>query len=142
MALYNYSSEQTDQELSEINVTPFIDVMLVLLIIFMVTVPISTVTVPLDLPTAQAKVEPNLEKPIILSLNRERELYLGDEKVLNDNLGEEIDKLTQAKRDTVIFLQIDKTVPYEYLMDIMNQLRSAGYFKIGLVGLGPDTENH
>lgn len=136
---YNESS-YNEQELSEINVTPFIDVMLVLLIIFMVTVPISTVTIPLDLPVAKAKVEPNIEKPIVLSLNQEKELYLGNERLLGKDLGSEIDKLTNSKRDTVIFFQIDKRVPYEELMDVMNQLRSAGYFKIGLVGLETDRE--
>ncbi|TNH05540.1 TonB system transport protein ExbD [Testudinibacter sp. TR-2022] len=132
---FHLSDSTNEQELSEINVTPFIDVMLVLLIIFMVTIPLTTVTVPIDLPIAKANVEPQLEKPIILSLNQQQELFLGNEPLLLHNLATALDQLTVNNRDTVIFFQVDKTIPYEILMNVMNQLRTAGYLKIGLVGL-------
>ncbi|KAE9530230.1 TonB system transport protein ExbD [Testudinibacter aquarius] len=132
---FHLSDSTNEQELSEINVTPFIDVMLVLLIIFMVTVPLATVTVPIDLPIAKANVEPQLEKPIILSLNQQQELFLGNEPLPLHNLATALDQLTVNNRDMVIFFQVDKTIPYEILMNVMNQLRTAGYLKIGLVGL-------
>lgn len=130
----NLPSEQ-DQELSEINVTPFIDVMLVLLIIFMVTVPLTTVTVPLDLPVAQEQPTPPTDKPLILSLNKEKQLFLGDEPIAEENLVELLNVKTEHNLDTVIFFQADKEVNYESLLQVISRLRQGGYLKIGLVGL-------
>ncbi|QLB20753.1 TonB system transport protein ExbD [Vespertiliibacter pulmonis] len=130
----NLPSEQ-DQELSEINVTPFIDVMLVLLIIFMVTVPLTTVTVPLDLPVAQEQPTPPTDKPLILSLNKEKQLFLGDESIAEENLVELLNVKTERNLETVIFFQADKEVNYESLLQVISRLRQGGYLKIGLVGL-------
>lgn len=130
----NLPSEQ-DQELSEINVTPFIDVMLVLLIIFMVTVPLTTVTVPLDLPVAQEQPTPPTNKPLILSLNKEKQLFLGDEPIAEESLVELLNVKTEHNLDTVIFFQADKKVNYESLLQVISRLRQGGYLKIGLVGL-------
>lgn len=130
----NLPSEQ-DQELSEINVTPFIDVMLVLLIIFMVTVPLTTVTVPLDLPVAQEQPTPPTDKPLILSLNKEKQLFLGDEPIAEENLVELLNVKTERNLETVIFFQADKEVNYESLLQVISRLRQGGYLKIGLVGL-------
>ncbi len=124
-----------DTELSEINVTPFIDVMLVLLIIFMVVVPVATVSVPLELPVAQEKVSPSQEKPVMLSLNREHELFMDADRVSMTELPSALEARTNGNRETVVFLQIDKEVPYDMVMQMMNLLRQAGYLKIGLVGL-------
>lgn len=130
----HFSAEQ-DQELSEINVTPFIDVMLVLLIIFMVTVPLTTVTVPLDLPVAQEKATPPAEKPVVLSLNKEKQLFLGDEAVAEEELIAALNSKTEGKVDTVIFFQVDKEANYDSLLQVISRLRQGGYLKIGLVGL-------
>ncbi len=122
--------------MSEINVTPFIDVMLVLLIIFMVAAPLATVDIKVDLPTSTAKPQPKPEKPVILTLKEGHELYLGNDLVNNnDQLAEQLDKQTNGNKETTIFFQADKTVNYEDLITVMNDLRSAGYLKIGLVGL-------
>lgn len=129
-----FSTEQ-DQELSEINVTPFIDVMLVLLIIFMVTVPLTTVTVPLDLPVAQEQPTPQTDKPLVLSLNKEKQLFLGDELVNEARLIETLNAKTAHNVETVVFFQVDKAVNYENLLHIISLLRQGGYLKIGLVGL-------
>lgn len=134
-------SSDHEQEMSEINVTPFIDVMLVLLIIFMVVVPVATVTVPLELPVAQEKVSPSQEKPVILSLNRQLELYMDSDLIQMTNLPSALEKRTQGNRETVVFLQIDKEVSYDMVMQLMNLLRQAGYLKIGLVGLQDDTDD-
>ena len=120
----------------EINVTPFIDVMLVLLIIFMVAAPLATVDIKVDLPASTAKPQPRPEKPIFLSVKADQSVYLGDDKVTREQLGQILDAKTQGKKDTTIFFQADKGVDYSDLMEVMNALRGAGYLKVGLVGLG------
>ncbi|WAH58975.1 TonB system transport protein ExbD [Pseudomonas silvicola] len=119
----------------EINVTPFIDVMLVLLIIFMVAAPLATVDIKVDLPASTAKPAPRPEKPLFLSVKADQSLYLGDDKVDRTQLGPVLDAKTKGKKDTTIFFQADKSVDYGDLMEVMNALRTAGYLKVGLVGL-------
>jgi biopolymer transport protein ExbD len=119
----------------EINVTPFIDVMLVLLIIFMVAAPLATVDIKVDLPASTSKPAPRPEKPLFLSVKADQSLYLGDDKVSREQLGQVLDAKTKGKKDTTIFFQADKGVDYGDLMDVMNALRGAGYLKVGLVGL-------
>lgn len=119
----------------EINVTPFIDVMLVLLIIFMVAAPLATVDIKVDLPASTAKPQSRPEKPIFLSVKADQSLYLGDDKVAREQLGQILDVRTKGKKDTTIFFQADKGVDYGDLMEVMNALRGAGYLKVGLVGL-------
>jgi biopolymer transport protein ExbD len=119
----------------EINVTPFIDVMLVLLIIFMVAAPLSTVDVAVDLPVAQAKPQPRPDKPIYLTVKQDLSLALGNDAVPSTSLAAMLDGVTKSDRNQRIFLRADKTVPYGELMRVMNLLRSAGYLKVALVGL-------
>ncbi|WP_341521802.1 TonB system transport protein ExbD [Pseudomonas sp. G.S.17] len=119
----------------EINVTPFIDVMLVLLIIFMVAAPLATVDIKVDLPASTAKPQPRPEKPIFLSVKADQSLFLGDDKVAREQLGQILDAKTKGKKETTIFFQADKGVDYGDLMEVMNALRGAGYLKVGLVGL-------
>ena len=122
-------------ESHEINVTPFIDVMLVLLIIFMVAAPLATVSVPVDLPASNAPPTPKDDKPIVLSVAGDLTLSLGDKKVSMDTLGGVLDKATGKDREQRIFLRADKSVAYGDLMDVMNHLRDTGYLKVALVGL-------
>ena len=124
-----------DAELSEINITPFIDVMLVLLIIFMVASPLSTVDVAVDLPTSNARAEKRPDKPIFVTLKADRTLALGETPVRRDMLAAALDSATETRRDTRIFLRADKTVPYGELMSALNLMRAAGYLKVALVGL-------
>ena len=119
----------------EINVTPFIDVMLVLLIIFMVAAPLATVDIKVDLPASTAKPAPRPEKPVFLSVKADQHLYVGDDKVERTQLGQILDAKTHGNKDTTIFFQADKGVDYGDLMEVMNTLRGAGYLKVGLVGL-------
>ena len=119
----------------EINVTPFIDVMLVLLIIFMVAAPLATVDIKVDLPASTAKPVPRPEKPVFLSVKADQNLYVGDDKVERTQLGQILDAKTHGNKDTTIFFQADKGVDYGDLMEVMNTLRGAGYLKVGLVGL-------
>ncbi|MBD8492214.1 TonB system transport protein ExbD [Pseudomonas syringae] len=119
----------------EINVTPFIDVMLVLLIIFMVAAPLATVDIKVDLPASTAQPQPRPEKPIFLSVKADKNLYLGNDMVTREQIGQVLDARTHGKKDTTIFFQADKGVDYGDLMEVMNTLRAAGYLKVGLVGL-------
>lgn len=127
--------EESGGEVSEINVTPFIDVMLVLLIIFMVAAPLSTVDVPVDLPTSNAVPQERPDEPVYLTIQEDLSLSLGEDKISRDGLGAGLDAKTGSNRDERIFLRADGSVPYSDIMDVMNTLRSAGYLKIGLVGL-------
>jgi len=122
-------------ELHEINVTPFIDVMLVLLIIFMVAAPLSTVEVAVDLPVSTAKPQPRPDKPLFLTIKADLSLAIGNEPIPRGQIAQAIDAATETDRQKRIFLRADKTVPYGELMIVMNQLRAAGYLKLALVGL-------
>jgi biopolymer transport protein ExbD len=121
-------------ELHEINVTPFIDVMLVLLIIFMVVSPLATVDLKIDLPAASAKPEPRPEQPVFISLKADQSLYLGERPVSLAQLGARLDAQTGADKQTTLFFQADKRVQYEHVMAVVDALRLAGYLKVGLVG--------
>jgi|SRR5262245_20227994 len=122
-------------EVHEINVTPFIDVMLVLLIIFMVAAPLATVDVAVNLPASTAEPQPRPSKPIFLTLKRDLTLALGEQPVGRDALASGLDALTKGDRDTRIFLRADQEVAYGALMEVMNLMRKAGYLKVALVGL-------
>ena len=119
----------------EINVTPFIDVMLVLLIIFMVAAPLATVDVPVDLPASTAPPQPKPDKPLYLTIRADSSLVLGSDEVSLANLPGALKTASQDDTQQRIFLRADKSVNYATLMQTMNKLREAGYLKIALVGL-------
>lgn len=122
-------------EVSDINVTPFIDVILVLLIIFMVAAPLSTVDVAVDLPVSNAQPQPRPDTPIFLTVKGDLSLTLGNDGVPRESLGATLDRQTNSDREQRVFLRADGAVAYRELMDVMNLLRQAGYLKIALVGL-------
>lgn len=123
------------QETHEINVTPFIDVMLVLLIIFMVAAPLATVDIPVDLPAAAAKQAPRPDKPVMLTVKQDLSLALGNDVISKDFLQEKLEIRTAGDKEQRIFLRADKAVAYGDLMEVMNSLRDAGYLKVALIGL-------
>jgi len=123
----------------EINVTPFIDVMLVLLIIFMVAAPLSTVDVAVDLPASNALPAPRPTEPIFLTVKADLSLAFGNDPIVREGLKGALDGKTQGKTDERIFVRADKTVDFGDLMEVMNELRTAGYLKIALVGLESTT---
>ena len=123
------------EENHEINVTPFIDVILVLLIIFMVAAPLATVDVNVDLPGSTATAAPRPETPLFLTLKNDLSLAIGNDTVPRETFAATLAGRTKSDRQTRIFLRADKAVGYGELMEVMNLLRGAGYLKIALVGL-------
>ncbi|MCW5679919.1 MAG: TonB system transport protein ExbD [Xanthobacteraceae bacterium] len=135
-AAFNGNGENDDlNELSEINVTPFIDVMLVLLIIFMVAAPLSTVDVAVDLPASNAQKQNKPDKLVFLTVKNDLSLVIDNEPVDRTGLQAALDLRSEKDRERRIFLRADRTVPYGEIMNVMNLLRDAGYLKIALVGL-------
>ena len=134
MAMRLNDDLENDGEMHEINVTPFIDVMLVLLIIFMVAAPLATVDVKVNLPASSSQPQPRPEKPIYLSVKADKSMFLGNDPVTEANMINALDSLTAGKKDTTVFFRADKTVDYETMMKVMDTLHQAGYLKIGLVG--------
>ena len=118
----------------EINVTPFIDVMLVLLIIFMVAAPLATVDVKVDLPVSSAAPAPKPEKPVFLSIKADGVMLVGETQVTAANLGAQVTAATKGDREQRIFLRADKAITYDTIMQAMNGLRAAGYVHVALVG--------
>ncbi|MWV62445.1 biopolymer transporter ExbD [Helicobacter saguini] len=121
---------ENESEFSDINVTPFIDIMLVLLIIFMVVTPLMTSSVKIELPKTSDKAKDNDKKPIIIYIT-ESEIKINDKDV-NGDLVPLLDTLTDNNKDEVMYLYIDKAVQYEKIMDTLNTLKDGGYNKIAL----------
>jgi TonB system transport protein ExbD (group 1) len=122
-------------ETHEINVTPFIDVILVLLIIFMIAAPLATVDIGVDLPASAAEQQQRPDKPVFLTVKGDLSLAVGEDTVPRDSLGGVLALATKGNKDERIFLRADRAVSYGDVMEVMNMLRNAGYLKVALVGL-------
>tara|TARA_A100001011_G_scaffold400729_1_gene518032 strand:- start:927 stop:1394 length:468 start_codon:yes stop_codon:yes gene_type:complete len=120
-------------QMSEINVTPFVDVMLVLLIVFMVTAPLLTVGIPVDLPKVKATALTDQKDPIEITVNLEGEVYIGESLVEVENLIPRINAITELNTEARIYIRGDRVVAYGRVMEIMSIINSAGYIKVALI---------
>ncbi len=119
--------------MSEINVTPFVDVMLVLLIVFMVTAPLLTVGIKVDLPKVEATALTDIKDPIEITVNLEGDIYIGESKVEVENLIPRLNAITEQNTEARIYVRGDRVVAYGRIMEIMSTINSAGYVKVALI---------
>ena len=123
--------------MSEINVTPFVDVMLVLLIVFMVTAPLLTVGIPVDLPKVKASALTDQKDPLEITVKIGGEIYLGESEVDVENLIPRLNAITELNKEARIYVRGDRVVAYGRIMEIMSLVNSAGYIKVALVTQNP-----
>jgi biopolymer transport protein ExbD len=134
MAVQLQHDDDSLVDMHDINVTPFIDVMLVLLIIFMVAAPLATVNVPLNLPVSTSQPQPPEPDPLFVSVQADLKLFIGDAPVTREALPAQLATLTHGDKEARVFVRADKAVSYGDFMAVMNLLRDAGYLKVALVG--------
>ena len=128
-----YSGRQSYRPMSEINVTPMVDVMLVLLIIFMVTAPLLTVGVPVDLPKTQAEVLSDPDEPLVITVDAQGQLFLQETPVDITGLAPRLMAITQNKLDTRIYVRGDQSIQYGRVMEVMGALTTAGFAQVALI---------
>ena len=131
---YRYS------KMSEINVTPFVDVMLVLLIVFMVTAPLLTVGVPVDLPKTRAATINDTQEPLVVSIDAARAIFLQETETTIEKLIPRLREVVKANPELRIFIRGDETLPYGNVMGVMGELSAAGFRKVSLLGKLPKTK--
>ena len=123
--------------MSEINVTPFVDVMLVLLIVFMVTAPLLTVGIPVDLPKVKANALTDQKDPLEITVKLDGSVYLGESLVEVENLISRLNAITDQNSQARIYVRGDRVVAYGRVMEIMSLINTAGYVKVALVTQNP-----
>ena len=119
--------------MSEINVTPMVDVMLVLLVVFMVSAPLMTVGVPVDLPKTDAPQMVGQDEPLVVSVNEKGEVFLQETKITLEQLAPRLVAITQNKKDTRIFVRGDKAIAYGQVMEVMGTVNLAGFTRVALL---------
>jgi biopolymer transport protein TolR len=123
--------------MADINVTPLVDVMLVLLVVFMVTAPLLTVGVPVDLPQTQAPPINEPKEPTVITVNKEGELFIQDSSVPMDGLVEKLQAITNNNPDAVLYVRGDKDINYGKVLEVMSLISNAGFHKVSLVAEAP-----
>ena len=129
----NRRRSRGNSPISDINVTPLVDVMLVLLIVFMVTAPLLTVGVPIELPKTAAKQMTDENEPLTITIDKNSKIYIQELEVDFDELTEKLEAIGQSNYDQKIYINGDKDISYEVLMKVMAKISSSGYTSIGLV---------
>lgn len=129
----NYKGFSNNKPMSEINVTPFVDVMLVLLIIFMITAPLLTTGVSVDLPKTDSQTLPGRDEPITVTINKEGEVFLGENLIQVNTLTAKLKAITSIKPSTRIFIRADENISYGQVVNIMSVITNAGYKKVALI---------
>jgi biopolymer transport protein ExbD len=134
MKLSNGGDDEDDlAPMAEINVTPFVDVMLVLLIIFMVAAPLMIAGVPVNLPQSAAARQNPPQKPMVVTISPDQGLFIRDEQVARDGLIARLGELRQAEGDAVAYVRADKSIPYGAVMAVLGEVAAAGYTRISLL---------
>ena len=119
--------------MSEINVTPFVDVMLVLLIIFMVTAPMMVQGLDVDLPEATAKALDSEDEHLVITINKDQQIYINDFEVTVEFLSAKLQKVLQARSDQAVYLKADKSIPYGIVVQVMAEIKGAGVEQLGMI---------
>ncbi|UCD81792.1 MAG: protein TolR [Desulfobacterales bacterium] len=119
--------------MSEINVTPFVDVMLVLLIIFMVTAPMMIQGLDVDLPEATAKPLNSEKEHLVITINKDQQVYINDFQVTVESLQEKLRKIVQGRQDRDVYLKADKSIPYGIVVQVMAEIKAAGVEQLGMI---------
>ena len=125
--------------MSEINVTPLVDVMLVLLIVFMITAPLLTVGVPVDLPETEAAQLTDRDEPLVISVDAEGKIYIQETEVEPDGLAAKLRAIMGARQDTYVYVRGDRAIAYGRVMEVMGALAAAGFDKVSLMAEVPRT---
>jgi biopolymer transport protein TolR len=128
-----YGARRKAQPMSEINVTPMVDVMLVLLVIFMVTAPLLTVGVPVQLPKTKAAAMTNPDEPIVISVEKEGKVFLQETEIALDEIGPRLAAITANKPDTTIYVRADQDTNYGMFAQVLAELQASGFSKVGLI---------
>ena len=126
-------TENQRELMSDINVTPFVDVMLVLLIIFMVTAPMMVEGLNVDLPEATAKPLDSEKEHLIITIDENHQIFINDFKINIDFLGEKLNKMLQGRSDREVYLKADKKIPYGIVVQVMAEIKKAGIEQLGMV---------
>ena len=124
--------------MADINVTPFVDVMLVLLVVFMVTAPLLTVGVPVDLPKTDAQQISTPEEPVVITIDAQNRVYIQETEVPLENLAARLAAITGANPDTKIYVRGDRSIEYGRIMEVMGSVSQAGFKKVSLLANLPD----
>jgi len=127
------TGEESYAPLAEINVTPMVDVMLVLLVIFMVAAPLLTVGVPINLPKSSAAQVTEPQQPLVVSINKDGETFIGDDKVIGDDLKTQLGELATQDPTRIVYVRGDRDIEYGTLMDLLGEVNSAGFAKVSLL---------
>jgi biopolymer transport protein TolR len=133
----DFSSDRNGSQISQINVTPLVDVMLVLLVIFMVTAPIIQQGVQINLPQAQAGAVASDEEPLVVSITQNGRLYLNDNPISASELGKKLRAVRQINKDKEVYLRADQNVRYGVVMSAIEEIKKAGIVKLGMVTRPP-----
>jgi biopolymer transport protein TolR len=131
--VHGYRSRRKAQPMSEINVTPMVDVMLVLLVIFMVTAPLLTVGVPVQLPKTKAAAMTNPDQPIVISVKKDGGIFLQETEIQLEQIGPRLAAITANKPDTTIYVRADQETNYGMFAQVLAELQASGFSKVGLV---------
>ena len=127
------SNEESDDGINEINITPFVDVVLVLLVIFMITAPLLTVGIPINLPKTKAKALPEDQTPLSITINKEEKIFVQDTEISLDKLIPKLVSISKNRNDRKIFIRADEVLSYGRVVEVMGVITSAGFNKIALV---------